>query len=124
MLMDNLNELADLIFHPHGPRPIASIVLGFDYNDQQYIDEIFFHIVKKGVKKIYPDITSLLQLSASQVSRINEYLYATNTRLKITANNTDQTPWELLSQNTPLNTIEITFPRMNELGPNKTRPLE
>jgi hypothetical protein len=116
----NLDELANIVFK-YGKKERGSIELGIEQeqvnevtngNFDKYMYNILIELFKFGTKILY-DVDNILTLQKHQVENISEYFYAINYSIYVTANKTDQEPWTLLQQNTPLTSVEIHFKKID-----------
>lgn len=115
----NLDQLAELIFK-HGKKERGSIELGIDpaqVNEMggdfdQYMYSILVTLVNFGIKIVFNQ-DSPFNLTKQQVESLSEYFWAINYTIHVTANKTEQEPWDLLTQGTPLTSIEIHFEKLH-----------
>jgi len=115
----NLDQLAELVFK-HGKKPRASIELGIEQEQvnqvtggdfDKYMYTILVQLFKFGSQMLY-NIENILTLSKAQVENISEYFYAINYSIYVTANQTDQEPWDLLRGGIELTSVEIHFRKL------------
>lgn len=113
---DNITEIAKAIFSKPPGNP-GSIQLQLEeetsFIAQQegvssYIFEILCVLTLKGVEELYGS-TDILSLTEEQYINIQKYVNSYGYVIRITANDTEKTPWELLKQGQFLKRYKISF---------------
>lgn len=113
---DNIDELATKIFTKPPGRP-NSIHLQLeevtaDIAMEEGIDNFVFNILclitYKGMQILYGH-KNILELTEREFDNICEYVMSYGYKLRIFANNTRNTPWELQRQGIPILRYQVTF---------------
>jgi len=118
---DNLDEIAMMIYS-NPPAAPMSIMLQLEdsFNQNEYtpteIENIVFNILyiitSKGIKILYGEDTDVLDLSEQQYEMVKMYVYSYGYDLKVYANDTTQTPWDILKKGETLLRYRIFFNKL------------
>jgi len=118
---NNLDEIATMIYsNPPGAPLSISLQLEECFNANEYtpgeIDNIVFNILyiitSKGIKILYGDDTNVLDLSERQYEMVKMYVYSYGYDLKVYANDTTKTPWDILQDGEQLYRYRIFFDKL------------
>ena len=117
MDMDNLNEIADKIYSLP-PKESNSIELELDVIIDKNVENIIFNIIYlitfKGIKILYGEGVELLKLTRLQYETVQKYVASYGYGFKVTANDIDYSPWDLMDKSIQICKYNIYFDKLQK----------
>lgn len=116
---DNLNYIAEQIFSkpPEAPNSIQlqleeqTADIAEQEGASNFIFNILFIITFKGIEKLYGH-KNIMELTERQYETICSYVASYGYKLQVYANDTFETPWEILNSGRPLYRYKIFFDKL------------
>lgn len=118
MDIDNLNEIADKIYSlpPKDPNSIElELDVILDDNVENIIFNIIYLITFRGIKILYGEGVELLKLTRDQYETVQKYVASYGYKFKVTANDLDYSPWDLIDKSIRICKYNIYFDKLQRV---------
>jgi hypothetical protein len=118
---DNLDEIAKAIYSNSPGAPLSiELQLEESFNTGEYspaeikniVFNILYIITLKGIKYLYGADTNVLDLSETQFMMIKMYVNSYGYELKVFANDTTMSPWDIIRNGGELYRYQVHFDKL------------